>query len=108
MTAFDEFKGGPDHVQVSWTPPQFQPYWYQQITSCNLLCDHRTYHLTEVLVDAYLTKTTTAHLRPGSICVIKLTAIYNPASIDPGLGIIVHTTYTSKEINPRRHLTKKS
>ena len=83
---------------IIWTRPEFQPYLYKQKTSCKLLCDHRTYYLNEALLNGAETMTTLHALRPGSVCLIKHKAVYNPASIDSGITLTAHTHYSSKRL----------
>ena len=96
MTAFDKVIPGENDLLVSWTPPHFQPDHYIQTTTCQLLCDHRTYYLTEVIINGKEILRSIKALQPGSVCLIKHVAVYNPASIDPGIGLSAHTLYSSK------------
>ena len=96
MVSFDNVNKGIKIIEVSWTTPRYLPYWYQQTTSCRLLCDQESYYLTEVEVDSSRTASYAKDLLPGSVCLIKLIAVYNPASNDPGIMLFVSTLYTSK------------
>ena len=96
MTTFYKIIPGVNDLMAYWTRPQYSPIEYKQIISCKLLCDHKTYHLTETISDGSKLTSTTRALKPGSVCLINLIAKYNPASIDPGIGIATHTLYTSK------------
>ena len=95
MTSFHEVNIQANHFQLFWTPPKFDPLWYKQTTSCKLLCDDKTYFLTEVITDSSHSSSVTSNLYPGSVCLIKLIAVYNPAGIDPGIGLSTITLYTS-------------
>ena len=96
MISFDSVNKDTDFIQVIWTAPVYLPYWYQQTTSCRFLCRQETYYLTEVLIDSSQTSNLAYGLRPGSVCLIKLIAFYNPASIDPGIVLHSRTLYASK------------
>ena len=96
MTTFEKVKASENQLEISWTSPSFQPDHYIQTTSCKLLCDHSTYYLTETIANRKDTSSTIHALLPGSVCLIKHVAMYNPASIDPGIGLSVHTLYSSK------------
>ena len=96
MTLFDNVSKGTNHLQVFWTRPKYHPYWYQQTTSCRFLCDYKSYYLTEIMIDQWQTSSITQDLHPGSACLIKLVAVYNPSSTDPGIGLSAHTLLTSK------------
>ena len=96
MTTFYKILPGVNDLMIYWTRPQFSPIEYKLIICCKLLCDHRTYHLREVILDGTVQSSTTPALKPGSVCLINFIAVYNPASIDAGIGISTHTLYTSK------------
>ena len=99
MTTFQEVIAGENQLVVLWTPPRFYPDHYKQTISCRLLCNQRTYYLKETMVNGMEKLTTSNALMPGSVCLIKMVAVYNPASIDPGIGLVAHTRYTSRYIN---------
>ena len=96
MTAFSDLYAKKDQLLILWTRPRFPPYHYKQTTSCRLLCEQKTYYLTEFTLNGALSSSTVYSLWPGSVCVIKLVAVYNPASIDPGIGLSAHTLLSSK------------
>ena len=95
MTTFDDNGVTTNGFQFFWTRPKFRPYMYKQTTSCKLLCDDRTYYLIEVMIDSKQESNIIQDLHPGSECWIKLIAVYNPASIDPGIGLTVRTLHKS-------------
>ena len=95
-TTFQKVVRKVNQLVVPWTYPQFQPYFYKQVTSCNLLCDNKTYYINEAMLTGAGTQIKLYGLRPGSVCLIKLLAVYNPASIDPGLQMFAYTLYSSK------------
>ena len=96
MTTFKGLTPGEDQLLITWTPPLFAPNHYIQTTSCNLLCDQSTYYLNEAVIDGEETSSITYAVQPGSICMIKLVAVYNPASLDPGIGLSAHTLLRRK------------
>ena len=98
MTAFDHIITDTSHFQIYWTAPIYPPLMYKMTTSCKFLCEDKTYYLTEIMIDSMQTSSTTDNLRPGSACLIKLLAVYNPASIDPGIGLSAHTQLASKRL----------
>ena len=95
MTAFNDSVPSHNNIKVSWTSPEFQPYFYQVTSSCKLICDTRTYYLTELMMDSNVSACTVPNLLPGTTCIIKLIAIYNPASLDPGITLSASTLYAS-------------
>ena len=96
MVSFDSVSKGTNKIQIFWTIPKYFPYWYQQTTSCRLLCDQENYYLTEREIESSKSSSVAYDLRPASVCLIKLVAVYNPASIDPGIQLLVRTLHASK------------
>ena len=96
MTTFDTVFPGKFQVMISWTPPKFLPIRYTHTVSCKLLCDSATYYLTETVTISQMVSTIFHLALPGSLCMVKFVAVYNPASIDPGIGLLTHTLYSSK------------
>ena len=96
MTTFDEVFQGENEISISWTPPIVLPINLIHTVSCKLWCDPTTYYLTETATTRLNHSTTFAALQPGSICLIRLLAVYNPASIDPGIGLSCHTHFSGK------------
>ena len=95
-TRFQKVVQEVNQLEVPWTRPQFQTYFYKQVTFCRLLCDHKTYYINEAMLNGAVTLIKLYGLRPGSVCLIRLLAVYNSASIDPGLQILACTLYSSK------------
>ena len=85
---------GSDYVELNWTRPNFQPERYQLkyvCTSkpmCTFSDDINNYIRTQAQnLSSDTTFFTILNLRPCSICMLFLLAVYNPASIDSGLAI---------------------
>ena len=96
MITFDKVFNGENHILIIWTSPCFLPDYYRHIISCSLLCDPATYHLLEEVSNKHTNSTAIIGIRPGSTCLFKHIAVYNPASIDPGIGLSAHTFYSGK------------
>ena len=96
MTTFANCVEEPYQILIAWTAPKYFAMWYQLTTSCRVFCDKNTYHLTEHLINPFMTFHRVVNLRPASICTFRLIAVYNPASIDTGIFFNTHTTNTSK------------
>ena len=96
MTTYTKVISEANHLVVSWTIPTDFPYYYKQTASCKLLCDEGTYYLTEAMVNGQECSNIIDALKPGSVCLIKQLAIYNPATIDPGIGLVARTLHSSK------------
>ena len=94
MTTFDTVFNDQNQILIRWTSPYFSPYYYRHIVSCNLLCDPATYYLSEEVSNKQTNSTSIIGMHPGSTCLFKHIAVYNPASIDPGIGISAHTSYS--------------
>ena len=99
MTTFDSVIPGETQLSISWTPPKFPPINYIHTVSCKLLCDPTTYYLTETATSRLNHSTKFLALQPGSICLVKLLAVYNPASVDQGIGLSAHTLFSGKFTN---------
>ena len=95
-TIFSEQVMKLNQIVTIWTNPKFQPYLHEQKTYCRLLCDHRTYYINQALLNGEQTLATLYALRPGSVCLIKHKAMFNPASIDSGITLTAHTQYLRK------------
>ena len=85
---------GRDYVKVNWTHPKYEPDRYQIKYVCTmkpkytLSSDTLNYVTTNMQnLSSDTTSFTIFDLRPSSICVLILLAVYNPASIDTGIAI---------------------
>ena len=86
---------GSDNVELNWTRPNFPPERYQLNYVCTLkpTCtfrnDTNNYVRTQTQdLSSDATFVTILNLRPCSICMLILVAVYNPASLDSGIAII--------------------
>ena len=96
MTTFDKVFNEENKILILWTTPLFLPDYYRHITSCKLLCDPATYYLSEELSNKQTNSTAIIGIHPGSTCLFNHIAVYNPASIDPGIGLSASTFYSGK------------
>ena len=102
---------GSDYVKLNWTHPKFQPESYQLKYVCTMKPTCTTRNDTDEYIttktenlSSNTTSVTIPDLRPSSICMLILLAMYNPASIDTGIAIIVTTLdVDAREINPGLH-----
>ena len=102
---------GPDYVKLNWTHPKFQPERYKLKHVCTMkpTCTPRNatnqYITTKTqILSSDTTSVTIADLRPSSICMLILLAVYNPASIDSGIAITGTTLdEDGREINSGLH-----
>ena len=72
-------------IRLKWSPPRFAPYFYLQSITCKLKWNRSPYLQTMITLEKYATSSAIGFLIPDSRCQIKLTAVYNPASLDPGV-----------------------
>ena len=101
MIEHSSLNSGLDYVELTWTRPKSIPEKYE-INSLCFMPYTRSYLHNEIEIVNHafsnLSSSTTSfrisQLRPNSTCVLKLLAVYNPASIDSG---IVVTGTTSAE-----------
>ena len=90
---------GSNYIQLKWTCPNYRPELYEfkyvcvvknssgNLSSRKNIIKTKTQFLNFGSCSAKITD-----LRPRSICVLNLIAIYNPASSDTGIVIIVTTS----------------
>ena len=80
-----------DSLTLSWSTPEYLPEVYKWDVSCMLLCQNTVYIGGSGIASPLETKHYSPKLHPGSRCVTKFLAIYNPASLDAGLTNTVYT-----------------
>ena len=85
---------GRDYVTLNWTHPRFQPERYELSYVCTmkLICTsshetNRSITTKTQNLSSDITSVRITDIHPGSICMIFLFALYNPASIDFGITI---------------------
>ena len=87
---------GLEYIELNWTRPKFLPGKYllhvQYARTLKPRCTFKNDKNIYVKINAQcLTSDTTSvrisELRPKSVCVLLLFAVYNPASIDSGIVI---------------------
>ena len=83
-------------IALHWEPPLYSPDHYFIETSCQLQNYNEAYTIRKKRVDGNHTSLTVRYLHPGSICFMKLLAIYNEASRDPGIVCRFYTLPTGK------------
>ena len=76
-------------IRLKWSPPSFPPYFYFQTITCNLLFHRRHYLQSTFTLERDATSSRIGFLEPESECQIKLRAVYNPATLDPGIYMSV-------------------
>lgn len=88
---------GYDSFAIRWNRPLYQPSHYEYSVSCKVQCAERHYFsLVKEVLPSVHSSITVAELLPRSICEVTLIAVYNPASLDPGIALIATTTSRSK------------
>ena len=87
---------GEDYVNLMWNCPDYDPERYELYYSCKLQSDPY-YYISSKLNSKNSTSTfaRVSELLPGSLCLLTLVAVYNPASIDPGLTVVTKTLQSS-------------
>ena len=92
---------GSNYVELKWTYPMFLPERYQMKYMCGMKLKATSTPNLDMKIHLVksaqsLSRDTTSvrlsDLRPGSICVLILVAVYNPASIDAGITIAGSTS----------------
>ena len=89
---------GSDFVELIWTSPQYQPERYSMNYLCIILkgsfpncsiADFVSARMRNLSSDS--TSIRIRDLHSNTICVLNLVALFNPASIDPGIVIALKT-----------------
>ena len=98
---------GSDFVQLMWNQPRFWPEKYELKYACIMKHSVRPYYKSEEYIKTkkqkihfICTSIRIPDLLPSSSCAFNLVAVYNPASIDPGIVITAITGALAKEILP--------
>ena len=81
-----------DYIQTMWKRPNYMPEHYELYYMCKLQ-NADSFYITSKLknLNSATTIARVSDLFPKSVCYITLFAVYNPASLDPGLTLITHT-----------------
>ena len=94
---------GSDYVELNWTHPKFLPERYQLNYVCTMkppCAPNRDMNHSVTRNAQNLSSDTTSvrvsDLRPSSICMLFLLAVYNPASIDSGIWVTGTTLSKNK------------
>ena len=85
---------GLDYVEITWDRPIHDPIKYELTAWCRLQEGEEYITNHPKTIPSTHNRVRMSHLRQGSICRVNLLAVYNPASIDPGISV---TESTSKE-----------
>ena len=93
-------------IFVEWISPTFRPKFYIVLISCRYACATTEYFIVAFKKEAMTTSFST-QVQPNSICHVKLTASYNPASFDMGLSHTINTPAASKYTR-KRHICSLS
>ena len=94
MIRIHSFVSGSDYVELNWIHPKFLPEKYRLKYFCTVNSTSNPNQTKNDFIienSQNLSSDTTdvriSELRPSSICVLFLLAVYNPASIDSGIAI---------------------
>ena len=90
------------HIWLKWSRPTFPPYFYLQTIICKLRFQRCPYLKSTFTLERYATSSHIGFIIPESECQIKLTAVYNPASLDPGIYMSVFIPFDC-ELNQRKY-----
>ena len=85
-----------DFIEVSWNPPKYKPSIFKLSVACTRLCDGERYLVYNESLLPSATSFQISQLHDGTTCYITLIAVYNPASLDPGILIQTYTRNQSK------------
>ena len=76
-------------VRITWQFPKYKPQMYKLSASCKQTGVGK--YQISITLDSSSTSAEVTGLHPRSVCSINIIAIYNPASIDPGITISATT-----------------
>ena len=80
------------HVEMTWMRPLYNPEKFKFTYSC--IIEPKGFSYTtegERILSSNSTSARVSGLRPQTVCKLKLIAVYNPASIDPGITVTART-----------------
>ena len=78
--------GAKDHIDIKWDRPEYDPMLYKMQYSCGLKSGGPNYFTSPIYpISSCQTALRLPGLHPGSVCEVRLAAIYNPASKESGL-----------------------
>ena len=86
---------GPKFITVKWNL-KYTPISLEHFTQCYLTCDMENYYAKQSYLPNEANSLTIADLKPGSICEMRLLALFNPAMLDEGMEHIFWTRPSSK------------
>lgn len=88
------FASGLDYVELNWTRPRFRPEDYQlkyvctvKRTSTQMGKKKQSNMENATNLGSGATSFRISELRPNSVCIVFMLAVYNPASIDSGIAV---------------------
>ena len=90
---------GTTFIKLQWPAPRFHPLFYHQTMSCKLWCNKVPYLFIDRVKAFDTTSSLVGSVKPGSKCVIGLKAVYNLATLDQGITIIVSTPFGGNDRN---------
>ena len=90
---------GMDYVEIVWDRPKYLPTKYKFSYSCTLMGGEEYLTSQPETVHSTCIRVRVADLHHYSICRLNLLAVYNPASIDPGITVTESTTKLGIHVN---------
>ena len=92
-----KYSSGVNYIAITWNSPKYEPAMYELYYTCGLHGENHSYISSRLEnLNSYSTTARVSGLLPESVCLLRLLAVYNPASIDPGLIITVETLRAEK------------
>ena len=88
---------GATFIKFYWPAPRFHPSYYYQIIFCKLWCAKKPYLYFTKVTESNATSSLVASIKPGSKCLIRFNAVYNLASLDPGIRVIASTLFEGND-----------
>ena len=95
MENFTLIAAGPEYFTVAWNP-KYSPISIEQYTQCKSVCDVKPYYRSHSFIPVETNSLIVADLKPGSICKMRMLALFNPALLDSGIKHVFRTLPSSK------------
>lgn len=92
------FHASSDFIRIKWAVryPILSAKQYKFHFSCTLLCNEKLHYVLRRAFTSIARSVKLGPLHPASKCSMTFTAVYNPASLDPGVRYNFTTLYESK------------
>ena len=96
IKSIDLLEAGPDFITIAWNKPKYTPDYYRTLTKCRTWYSPLWYRTIRLNISSDMYTMNLTNLNPGSRCIIRFVAVFNPANLDPGIDIRFATFLSRK------------